>query len=120
MGDVQAFIIYYSKQNNREAVINILSQKCPDRIGLATNIEYFLVDRTKFEDPFLLLVEACRKSTDAKNKKRLADIIRRAFLSDDNDDAYIVEKSAKWYMEELLAKLSKMLIFRKGQRFMFE
>lgn len=99
MGDVQAFLIYYSKQNNREAVINILSQKCPDKIGLATDIEYFLVDRTKFEDPFFLFVEAFRKSTDVENRKRLADIIRRAFLSNDNDDAYIVEKSAKWYME---------------------
>lgn len=99
MGDVQAFLIYYSKQNNRDAVLNILSKKCPDRIGLGLDVEYFLVSQTKLEAPFLLFIEAYRKSTDKENKKILAKIIRRALISEDENGISLVDNAEKWYIE---------------------
>jgi UDP-2,3-diacylglucosamine pyrophosphatase LpxH len=99
MGDVQAFLIYYSRQNNRDVVLNILSKKCPDRISHGMDIEYFLVSQTKLEDPFLLFIEAYRKSIDKENKAFLAEIIRRSLMSKEEGDISFVTNTEKWYIE---------------------
>jgi len=99
-GTIQAFLIYYSQQNNKDVVLNILSKKCPSRIGIAP-VELFLVSDTKIKDSFFLFIEAYKKSTDEENKRVLAAIIRRSLISNNEDDISLVTNAEKWYIEHM-------------------
>lgn len=97
---IQAFILYYSKMNNRTMVMNILSNKCPKNIFLTTDIEFFLIKDTSFEHPFLMLIQSYKDSKSAENKASIAKIIRRSLIAMNvtgENDYQLVDNAEKWY-----------------------
>jgi hypothetical protein len=99
---IQAYILYYSAIGDKTMVLDILSHKCPSRIGICNNIESFLIRNTHFKYPFLIVIEAYRKSKEVDNKQNIAKIIRRSLkamgITGENDST-LVDNAEKWYNE---------------------
>ena len=127
----------FTESGDRESLVVLLSNCCPDRIGLYDLIEGYLalsemvpkeIRPKRIKYPVLLLDDAYHKCRVPGVRHKIADVVRRGFstmhvpgLTDvTNDDEY-VDIAMKWYRvhkDELVPNLEYCSNrFPKGGRF---
>ena len=100
--EVLAFLVKsFVESGDREALVGLLSRRCPSRIDWPELIEFYLAFRgKKLKAPILILGEAYAKCQVPETRHVLAAAVRRAFADfgiHDNDDAEYVGKAMRWY-----------------------
>ncbi len=103
--DLLAFMVKaFVKLGDRASLVYLLSKRCPDRIYIFENIEYFLAHRgTRLKDPILILGEAYSQCQVPETRHTLAAALRRSFAGHGvpgNDDAEFVSNAMRWYNKE--------------------
>ncbi len=97
---VQAFV----ESGDRQSLVELLSRRCPSRIGWSSTIEYCVAySGWRFRDPILILGEAHSKCHVPETRHALAAALRRSFARfgiDGKDDAEFVRNAIRWYTKE--------------------
>ena len=99
-----AFMVHaFIRQGDRSALVQLLSVRCPSRVGFRTTIEASLAGAETLQDPILILGEAYSKSTVPEVRHDLAAAVRRGFTDlgiRGDDDTDFVASAMKWYKAE--------------------
>lgn len=86
---------------DRRSLVNLLSRRCPGRVGWYDDIEFYLAFRGKtFTCPILILGEAYSSCQIPATRHALAAAVRRGFAGLDisgKDDADYVTNAMEWY-----------------------
>ena len=103
--DLLAFLVKaFVDLGDREALVELLSKRCPSLIDWPQTIEFYLAFRGQdLDDPILILGDAYSKSESPEVRRRLASSIRRAFGGlgiDGVEDADFVANARQWYERE--------------------
>ena len=97
---VQAFV----ESGDRESLVELLSRRCPSRIGWRSTIEYCVAySGWRFQDPILILGEAHSKCQEPETRHALAASLRRSFAGfgiHGKIDAEFVSNAMRWYKKE--------------------
>jgi hypothetical protein len=97
---VQTFV----ESGDRESLVELLSKRCPYRVGWMTTIEYFVAySGWRFADPILIFGEAHSKCQVPETRHALAAAVRRSFAGfgiHGKDDSEFVSNAIRWYMKE--------------------
>lgn len=97
---VKAFV----ESGDRESLVELLSKRCPNRVGWPENIEFYVTHHgRKLKDPILILGEAYARSQVPETRHTLAAALRRSFAGlgiRGKDDAEFVSNAKRWYENE--------------------
>jgi hypothetical protein len=101
---LRTMIVVFTAAGDRESLVAMLSRRCPPRLWLHSDIEWYLVCfGEKMQDPILILSEAFAQSEVAETRRELAAALRRGFGGSGvqgKDDAEFVKNAVQWYTRE--------------------
>ena len=97
----QALVVVLVKNADRANLTRVLAATCPEFICLR-RIEAYIanVAPPSLEDPILLFTEAYRKANTQDSKKRLLDVLKRAFkglVPTGGEPSAYVARCEQWY-----------------------
>ena len=92
------------ESGDRESLVELLSKRCPSRIGWRSSIEYCVAySGWRFKDPIRILGEVHSKCQVPETCHALAASVRRGFAGlgiQGKDDAEFVSNAMRWYTKE--------------------
>lgn len=94
-------VVILGEENAREELVWLLAARCPTRMFLDLPVEYFLAGSEKLTDGVLVLCDAFEKSSNVRNRSRIAIALRRGFTAvgvREKDDAAFVAAVRTWYL----------------------
>lgn len=101
---LQALVITFADDGDRGGLVKLLSRRCPHRVLMSYDIEFYLQHYTgkKIEDPILILNDAYERCKVTETRHEIAQAFHRAFRGSGiqgNDDNEIIRNATQWYKE---------------------
>ena len=117
---LELMVIVFVDCGDRKSLVTLLSTRCPNRIYLYNDIEFYLVTQgKKLKDPILILGDAYRMCKVPEVRCDIAAAVRRAFGGlgvMGTDDTELVENAMKWYSQNKSGLVCNTRYFHNAMR----